>query len=317
MRRRVRRKSHSFPWALVLAGLVVAAGGWIAYSYVSRPGAPAQWAFDGARLTVSDSTNQPLWSTVLPRAWRTVAYGPGSEGKRFWFGDLDGDGKLETLAAYHPVQEDQGGSGLYCFSNKGETKWFYQPGRKVWDASAEYSTAYVAQAFRVIPAQVDRPPIIVLVSNHATQYPSQVAALDTSGRMLTQYWHSGALTEVASADLNRDGKDDLLVAGVDEGRQRLTLILLDPEALGGASVEEPGDAHQLAGFASGNERIIVWLPMAELTGMSVAGEEVRLDLRSHGSSVRCVFDRGLNLTLTEGDAQLGEQMRQGIVRKAQ
>jgi len=68
-------------------------------------------------------------------------------------------------------------------------------------------------------------------------YPDQVVLLSTDGRVLREYWHSGVLTQIALADVDGDGKNEIVLGGVNNGYRAATLIVLDPGGFSGASVE--------------------------------------------------------------------------------
>lgn len=296
-------------WIMALVLLLGCAGG--AY-YFLRSGPPAKWKLDGRALIVTDRAGAFLWRQDFPQPWQQGFYPPALESRRFWFGDLDGDGAVETLALYRPEKPENGGSALYCLSAKGAVKWSYRPGHTTQDAVNRYSAVFAPADFRVIPGQVDRQPLIVVTSHHVSEYPNQVATLDTAGRTIAEYWHSGPLTEMTTGDLDHDGKDELLLAGVNAARQQTTLILLDPEKMSGASVEPEGNPRQLRGFTPGTEKAVVLLPLSEPAGVSVIGEEVRLDVRMKGVNVRYVFDKRLNLSFVEGNVPDKEEVRRAV-----
>jgi hypothetical protein len=57
--------------------------------------------------------------------------------------------------------------------------------------------------------------LLLTVANHHLWYPSQVALLDPrNGRVVEQYWHPGAIRHYVLQDLDWDGREELLLAGV-------------------------------------------------------------------------------------------------------
>ena len=322
-KRRTRRSGGSWTRAIfkrpILAlGILVLCGGVAAavfsggYTFLTKGGPPAKWRLNGQDLIVMDFSGRDLWRHKFPEVWLQPAYRPGLENRRFWFGYLDDKETVTTLAAYLPADESQ--SGLYSFSDDGKLNWSFQPGHVVEDGANNYRPPYAIANFRVIPPQVGRQALIVVSSRHARGHPDQVAVLDANGKIVSEYWHSGALTEMAVTDMNGTGKDSVMLAGVDSGKNQGTLILLDPDKASGATVEEAGDPHQLKGFAPGTEQVMVFFPKAELKDLTVSGGEVRLS----APPLTYVFDKKLNLISVTGSGKSQEELRQEVtvVRKA-
>jgi hypothetical protein len=83
--------------------------------------------------------------------------------------------------------------------------------------------------------------------------------LSHQGAVLGEYWHSGHLGLMELADLDGDGKPEILMAGISNGYKAATLLVLDPSNLGGASSEEDPD-YQLQGFGPGREKARILFP---------------------------------------------------------
>jgi hypothetical protein len=302
----------AFGVVIVLGGVAAAifSGG---YSFVMKGGPPAKWRLSGQDLIITDFSGRDLFRHGFPHPWLDSAYRPGLENRRFWFGYLDDKATVTTIVAYLPADETATG-GLYSFSEDGKLNWVFQPGHSVEDGANQYKAPYAIANFRVIPAQVGRQPLIVVSSRHSRGHPDQVAVLDAKGNIVTEYWHSGPLTEMAVADVNGTGKDWVLLGGVDSGRNQGTLVLLDPENASGASVEEAGDPHQLKGFAPGDEKVVVYFPKAELKDLTLNGHEFVLA----APPLTYIFDQKVNLLSITGSDKSMEQLREqvSVVRKA-
>lgn len=309
MVRRRRRKSHRPNWvARITLGLLVAAAAGEAIYYFTRPGPPGRWQVSGRELAIADLSGRTLWRHDFPVPFQSNLYTQAASPRLFWFGDADGDGKIETLANYVPEHAESGEAALFCLSSDGQAKWAFRPGHRVEDQNTEYPQTFTTANFRFIPGQTGRQPLIAVVSNHVSGHPSQVALLDGRGTILAEYWHSGHLTEIMSADLSGDSKDDLLLAGVDAGRKRGALIWIDLDDMGGASTEEPGDPRQLKGFAPGTEKSVAYFPAAPLNGITVVGAEIRVS----APPLTYVFDKKLNFVVVEGAGVKAEEIRSQV-----
>ncbi len=163
----------------------------------------------------------------------------------FRFQDVDSDGRLEFFFRYATASETRIRHVLHCFGDRGDLKWKFLPGRKVRDRNQEFTPVYFVNNAHFLPARGGTAPRLVVSSKHSVHYPDQVAVLDGRGRVLGEHWHSGHLLAVETADLNGNGEEEIILAGVNNGYRQATLVVLDPRRVGGASRQPPGDSHQL------------------------------------------------------------------------
>lgn len=74
----------------------------------------------------------------------------------------------------------------------------------------------------------------------------------------------GALSNLALADLDGDGRNEIIATGVDNGYDhQATLVVLDPDRLSGAS-SEANPSFQLHGMGMAQERLRLLFPRSDL-----------------------------------------------------
>jgi hypothetical protein len=100
---------------------------------------------------------------------------------------------------------------------------------------------------------------VIVSSLHHESYPMQIALLGPDGQMLREYWHSGYFNKFFVHDLDGDGRLEIILGGISNGSNAATLVVLDPDDFGGASVEENPD-YQLLGFPPGVEKARLLFP---------------------------------------------------------
>ncbi len=83
-------------------------------------------------------------------------------------------------------------------------------------------------------------------------FPSQVALVGADGKTISEYWHSGHLDRMAIMD-REHGRPKILLGGVSNGYRQATLVVLDPDAIKGASVELARPEIQIHGFGNAQE----------------------------------------------------------------
>ena len=129
--------------------------------------------------------------------------------------------------------------------------------------SIRLDTDLADEAVRVLKATDKQPARIVVSSIHDTWWPSQIAILDANGKTISEYWHSGALTYMILADLDGDGKEEIVLTGVSEYDHQATLVVLDPDKVFGASTEVRPEV-QIHGMGVAHERLRLLFPRSDL-----------------------------------------------------
>ncbi len=292
--------------AAATAALLVAAGVYLASS---RKGPPALFRHEGNVLVVTDAQGRELWRHTFEQPFgQNVTPDNLLQNHQAWFGDLDADGRTELLYSYHPTAIDKHGVVLFCFSHDGREKWRFTPGRRVSTRSLEFPPPYRVNSLLPLAPGPDHTRKLVVTSHHISRYPNQVVVLAHTGAVLGEYWHSGQLTQVELADLDGDGSEEILLAGISNGNRAATLVVLDPRDLAGASLEENPD-YQLQGFPPGREKARIVFPRSCINRkfheynwplqLAFSGDRIRLGVRQRepdfGSAVVYYLDRRLGL----------------------
>jgi hypothetical protein len=288
-----RRKPSSI---LVLggAGLLLAIG--VAYALFFRAGIPQQIEVGIRDLTVKDAGGKQVFRYAFPSALLPQYYQDSRPPNEVvWFGPLVPGSDVQTLFNYVPRDRTETGHTLYCFSPRGKVRWQFRNQRVVRDRTQQFSPVYFLSWFHVL-AVSGRTPVILAASNHSVSHPEQIAALDADGRILGEYWHSGHLLHMTTEDLDGDGQPELILAGVDNGYERATVVVLDPFHLRGASREPPDSPVQLQDMEPAAEKAVVLFPRSCITER-LAPYNRACDVRAHSD--------GVTVMVTEGVSEIG------------
>lgn len=243
------------PWMMGSTAILLALLMTIANSLLrSRKHIPGGFRVDQGRLVVLDEVGHDLWRKSFRQPLRSHEYihSGGFEHRRFWTGDLDGDGRPEVLFVKTPSIDDDP-SVLICYDELGVEKWRFQPGRTGLSSGRErFSDSYGIFDFEVASLGPKGEREIVISSVNLPDYPDQVVLLSNSGKVLGEYWHSGYLQFVKV--LGRD----IYLGGISNGHACATLVVLDADHVAGASSET--DEYQLRGFPVAHEKARVFFP---------------------------------------------------------
>jgi hypothetical protein len=234
------------------------------YAVMSRPGPPAQARVEQSTLIVSDDHGREIWRKTFDKGLNTEQYSIRSPPSlpQPWFGDLDDDGRIETLFVEHSRSPHPTPTALVCFSETGVEKWRFVPGRKLSTPEDDFEPYFNIASFVVAPMGRKREKSVLVISFHFFYYPTQVTLLTSAGSTVREYFHSGNIghfENVQTADLNGDGKSEIYLGGVSNAYDQATLVVLDPDTFDGASIEDVKEK-QLLGFPPGKEIARILFP---------------------------------------------------------
>ena len=250
---------------LMLASVLAAIGivGYVSIRMLTAQDQPRSWRLDGSTLTIMNAEGKELWRKVFPEGLSGDWYYDKSQPARIWFGDLEGQGHTDVLFLYLPADSQQTHSStLICYSDRGKEKWRWTPGRELPELNGSPAT-FRTTALKVLKATEKRSRKIVVSSIHDTWWPSQIAVLDSHGRTISEYWHSGGLGYMVLGDLDGDGREEIIATGVSEYDHQATLVVLDPDQVFGASTEERPE-FQIHGMGAARERLRLLFPRSDL-----------------------------------------------------
>lgn len=218
---------------------------------------------EGSVLTVLDGKGKELWHKSFAEGFWQDYYQQGVAA-RTWFGDLEGNGRTEILFLYHPsVNPRSHSTTLICYTDRGDERWRWTPGRALPEIS--YSPAvFETLAFAVTRTTRGSGARIVLSSYHLPYYPNQIAVVNSNGKLISEYWHSGHLDYMNLADIDGNGKEEIVASGISNGYRQATLVVLDIDQVSGASVETARPELQLHGMTAARERFRILFPRSDL-----------------------------------------------------
>lgn len=254
---------------------------------------PQSGHIDNSELVITNAEGKELWRKSFPAGFWSEYYQNGLENHLYnqdglashlWFGDLDGDGHTDVLLLYHPAADPKSQSTtLICYSDSGKEKWRWTPGRDLPETESVPSV-YISMGLGVLQAANGHHRRIVVLSRHEYYYPTQIAEVDSNGKTLSEYWHSGHLFHFKLAILA--GHEEIIASGISNGYHEATLVVLDPNHVSGASAEATR-------------------PEVQIHGMGPAQERLRLlFLRSDLNNDLYLYNEGLGPVLSPGRIQV-------------
>jgi hypothetical protein len=250
--------------AVLAAALCIV--GYVVIRMLPVHGQPKFGRLEGSTLIILSAEGRELWRKTFPDGLGPDWYYNEKEfGPRIWFADLEGKGHTSVLFSYLPPAGSQPhSSSLICYSDRGKEKWRWAPGRQLPELNgpATYRTFSVG----VLKALESKSPRIVVLNDADPWWggPSQLAVLDSKGKTLSEYWHSGGLGDMVVADLDGDGREEIIATGNAHAYDaQATLLVLDSDRVFGASKEVQPE-FQIHGMGAAQERLRLLFPRSDL-----------------------------------------------------
>lgn len=227
---------------------------------------PAKAAIRGSVLYVYNSAGQVLWTKDapgLPDDSANVLYRARVEMRQhFLVIDIDGDLRNEVLLTNGLPKTEPG--KLSCFEADGTLRWTYQPsGGLQWGKLDLSNQSY--EIYVIVPVRDKQRGgfRLIVAVNALPHWPSKVVELSSrTGEELQSYWHAGHPSVGIVGDVNRDGKDEVILGGVNNTYWSAFVVVLDPDSFHGVG---PTDAvFAPTGQEKGNEMYYILFPLTDL-----------------------------------------------------
>ncbi len=269
------RAVHNRKWMLIPALLVILGGlGFIGIRALTRDREPADFRIEGSRLVILNAAKGRLWEfdTKMENLWTEAEYRKRFQTRLFdekegysfapclIIEDIDADGHSEVLFTPHQTGSLKS-KRIYCFDRRGTERWHFDGGREMVFGTKPYSWDYFT-SFEIHDIDGDGRKEIVLLAENISDFPTQLVILSDAGRVQGQYWHSGRITVLSWADLDGDGRPELIIGGVNNEYKKAFLAVFDPRNLAGSS---PNSGHYKSpSLSGGTEWTYVLLPWTEI-----------------------------------------------------
>ena len=213
---------------------------------VSPPeGQPADFRIEGSVLVVLDREGEELWrfDTGMEDLEGEDHYREHFQVRNNDSGNIlpsivikDIDGGVDVLFAPKRNDDQTGEGRLHCFDRAGTEKWPpFKAGRELRCGDTVFSPDYRIAGFHNHDFDGDGKCEIVVEAFHAPDWPCLLILLDSAGSKLGEYLNAGYLRDTEYRDIDGNGREELLVVGVNKEHRGGCLVVLDPFNMAGGS----------------------------------------------------------------------------------
>jgi hypothetical protein len=274
------------PWVKwAVAGGIVLALAAVFFIHWQKPvrRQPADFAIDGSFLVILDKNKHELWrkdtglEDLKPEGFyralfQVVNKNEGNMLPVLIIRDINGDGDNEVVFAPKRERDQTGEGWVFCYDRDGKELWSFPAGKEIRCGGKTFSPDYRVAGFLCRDLDGDGRLETIIESFHAPDWPCQLAVLDASGKMIGEFWNSGYLREIAFHDIDGDGREELIVCGVNNEYKGGCLAIFDSRRISGGS-PQTGE-HACEGFPPGSMLYYVTTPQTDVSaafGHWVAG----------------------------------------------
>ncbi|MDT8069137.1 MAG: hypothetical protein ROO76_13310 [Terriglobia bacterium] len=215
--------------AVTLAVLLLAL---LAYQFIGYLGQhrreqAASFRIGRRSLTVLDSKGMDIWRKAFPEPLESADYSDASLAvhRKVAFADIEGDGTVETLFVYSPLNSFRDPGALYCFSGTGDERWSFAPART--SAGNGSGGTHVINDLLVAQPHGETDAYILLLDCQLPAHSAKLFLLSPRGEILATFAHEGHLGMLETADVDGCGREEILMGGFASERHEAELIVLE------------------------------------------------------------------------------------------
>jgi len=261
-------------WALGGAAVIILAGAFLREGGILAKRQPADFAIDGSSLVILDKQKQELWrrdtgmedlqpEDFYRRFFQVKNTGESNILPTLIITDINADGDAEVLFAPRRRSDQTGEGWLYCYDRKGTVFWKFRCEKELRCKEVVYSPDYRIAGFYCQDMDGDGRLETVVESFQAPDWPCQLAVLDASGNRIGEFWNAGYLRDLVFHDINGDGREELIVCGVNNEYKGGCLIVFDTRRIAGSS-PQTGE-YACEGLDPGSMLYYVTTPYSEVS----------------------------------------------------
>ncbi len=240
------RKRRRKGWVLAAASLVVLAGVLSYVFFLRTPRQPVDFRIEGPVFIALDKYKRELWrkDTKAENLRPEQFYRDNFQFPRrstpnilpiLVIRDINGDRDNEVLFALVRERDQTGEGIIFCWDRHGRELWNFPAGRLLRCPKKVFSPDYRIAGFYCRDIDGDGKLETFVEAFQAPDWPCQLALLDSSGKKIGEFWNAGYLKDLTFHDINGDGREELIICGVNNEYRGGCLIIFDPKNISGGS----------------------------------------------------------------------------------
>ena len=179
-----------------------------------------------------------IWkSGLLNECEKKTVQIPSLRDHRIIVNDIDNDGNNEILYLRSDDNNSINNRTLFCLTGKDGIKWkFIAPKMPEYYGNEECSDKTQLMSINIFYNKVTGRKEIILNGHVCELFPAYLFVVDFRGKLISEYYHPGAIHYVKCIDIDSDGKDEIIFDGVNNDFDKHAFIaVIDPNNLEGSA----------------------------------------------------------------------------------
>lgn len=200
---------------------------------------PAYGKLEQRKITVYNSHDLKLWqSEFIDPIFSHFYNRPDEFNKRVCINDIDGDGINEILFIERNTIDSVRSRFLRCINYDGSIKWLNSFPRLTNYGDTLQSDRFQTEGIYVEGNNNTGAMNIILtgILNNSSS-PFGIFRLDNKGKIISQFWNAGFLTQGKFLDIEHDGKKEFIAAYCNNYFSCAAAVIFDPQFIDGVSPE--------------------------------------------------------------------------------
>ncbi len=186
---------------------------------------PANFDMAGTHLIITNIKGKELWRKDLTITLNKMNYNRLDK-HNVIFVDLDDNDKKEVLFGVFEDDKPDLSGYFYLFDHHGKIVFKNKTGHEYIFNNQKFSDTYRVSAIQPHDFDGDAKQEIITISYHAPSSPCCLMLWDLSGKLLDEYWHFGQLMSMYCIDLDHDGRDEIILGGMNDEYKCPVIVVL-------------------------------------------------------------------------------------------
>lgn len=235
-----RRYHTTVNWVLSIVALFVIGFFIVNYLIPTLERNPETIQYKNNRFVAYNKYDKKIWeSNELDKSYSlSMENDPIHIKQKCLLSDLDHDENNEILYFLSSDSNRIMNRTFYCRNSDNTIKWKYTtPEFNVYYNNKRFEDNFVNFALYVYDFDDDGFKEIIRTGRLGYMFPFVVSKFNYKGELISEFWNSGYLIDVAALDIDKDGRVEFIAGSCNNKFRQAALVVFDPNFISGSSPE--------------------------------------------------------------------------------
>jgi len=233
-----QRHHKTVNWALSVIAILIIVLFTVSYLIPRMDSKPVYGRFEDEKYKAFNKYDIKIWeSGKIESNNKDLLTSEEALNRRFVISDIDNDGINEMLYLYMSRVNSETNRTLFCSSPDKATKWVYELGKDncSFRESEFDENNFQGKSVYVYDFKNNSDRNVIYTVNSESSSSFGILKLDNKGKLISDFWNDGFLTEVKSADFEKVGEQELVAGYCNNRFNKAAIVIFDPDYITGQS----------------------------------------------------------------------------------